>query len=174
MAAKCLTHVLKHFRGYRRTLANDYVLNELLGNLSPYDIRILGTDISNRAVAAASRGCFSDLETGRGLMPQSVEKHFRREGSEWKVSDEIRAMATFRKMNLLEPFTFPTPFDIILCRNVAIYFSEPDRARMFNNFARCMAGDGNLIIGSTELLTGLCSAFVPQRHLRTVFYQLRS
>ncbi len=150
------------------------VLKELLGNLSGYDIRIVGTDISNRAVAAASRGHFSDLEMGRGLMPQSIEKYFRREGADWKISDEIRAMATFRKMNLLEPFAFPSPFDIIFCRNVAIYFSEQDRARMFNNFARCMARDGSLVIGSTESLTGLCPAFVPQRHLRTVFYQLKS
>jgi len=53
-------------------------------------------------------------------------------------------------MNLLETFSFPAPFDIILCRNVAIYFSEPDRARMFGNFSRCLARDGSLIIGSTE------------------------
>ena len=82
-------------------------------------------------------------------------------------------MATFRKMNLLEPFSFPASFDIIFCRNVAIYFSETDRARMFNNFGRCLAREGSLIIGSTESLTGLCPAFVPQRHLRTVFYQQR-
>ncbi len=44
---------------------------------------------------------------------------------------------------------------------------------MFENFARCLARDGNLIIGSTESLTGLCAAFAPQRYLRTVFYQLQ-
>jgi len=75
-------------------------------------------------------------------------------------------------MNLLEAFAFPSPFDIILCRNVAIYFAEQDRARLFRNFARCLARDGCLIIGSTESLTGLCPEFVPQRYLRTVFYQL--
>lgn len=150
------------------------VLKELLPNFNGYDIRILGTDISNRAVAAASRGHFSDLEIGRGL-PQSITgKYFAREGTSWKIRDEIRALATFRKMNLLEPISFPAPFDIILCRNVAIYFSEQDRGRMFRNFARCLARDGNLIIGSTESLTGLCPEFAPQRYLRTVFYQLHA
>ena len=149
------------------------VLKDLLGNFNGYDIRILGTDISNRAVAAASRGHFSRLEMERGLPPGSADKYFVREGGEWKIRDEIRALATFRKMNLLERFSFPAPFDIILCRNVAIYFSEPDRKRMFENFARCLARDGNLIIGSTESLTGLCAAFAPQRYLRTVFYQLQ-
>jgi chemotaxis protein methyltransferase CheR len=149
------------------------VLKELLGSLSGYDIRILGTDISNRAVAAASRGYFSDLEIGRGLPPQAAQKYFTREGSDWKINDEIRATATFRRMNLLEPFSFPAPFDIIFCRNVAIYFSEPDRQRLFNNLGRCLGRDGCLIIGSTESLTGLCPAFIAQRYLRTVFYQLQ-
>jgi chemotaxis protein methyltransferase CheR len=149
------------------------ILKELLGNFNGYDIRILGTDISNRAVAAASRGHFTNLEIGRGLPAPSADKYFTREAGEWKIRDEIRGLATFRKMNLLEAFAFPTPFDIILCRNVAIYFSEPDRSRMFHNFARCLARDGYLIIGSTESLTGLCPAFAPQRYLRTVFYQLQ-
>jgi chemotaxis protein methyltransferase CheR len=150
------------------------VLKELLGQFNGYDIRLLGTDISNRAVAAASRGYFSELEIGRGLPTNVVDKYFSREPGEWKIRDEIRALATFRKVNLLEPFSFPSPFDIILCRNVAIYFSEADRARMFHNFARCLAADGNLMIGSTESLTGLCAAFVPQRYMRTVFYQLQA
>ncbi len=150
------------------------VLKELLGSLSGYDIRILGTDISNRAVAAASRGHFSELEIGRGLPSQAAQKHFTRVGSDWKISDEIRALATFRRMNLLEPFSFPAPFDIIFCRNVAIYFSEHDRQRLFNNLSHCLARDGSLIIGSTESLTGLCPTLVPQRYLRTVFYQLEN
>ena len=53
-------------------------------------------------------------------------------------------------MNLLEPFSFPHPFDIIFCRNVAIYFTEADKIRLFKNIARCLAKDGCLIIGSTE------------------------
>lgn len=149
------------------------VLKDLLGSFERHDIRILGTDISNRAVAAASRGQFTDLEVARGLGAPAMEKHFIREGGHWKIRDEIRALAMFRKLNLLEPFSFPAAFDIILCRNVAIYFCEQDRTRMFTNLGRCMARDGSLIIGSTESLTGLCSAFVPQRYLRTVFYQLK-
>ncbi len=92
-------------------------------------------------------------------------------GGDWKISDEIRAMATFRRINLLEPFTLPALFDIIFCRNVAIYFSEQDRRRLFNNLARCLARDRALIIGSTESLTSLCDTLIPQRYLRTVFYQ---
>ena len=82
-------------------------------------------------------------------------------------------MATFRAMNLLEPFSFPAPFDIIFCRNVAIYFTEQDKIRLFRNLGKYLAKDGCLIVGATESITGLCPEFEPKRYLRAVFYQWR-
>ncbi len=150
------------------------VLKELLGDLRRYDLRLLGTDISNQAVARASLGCFSELELSRGLPPDRLARHFTRQATGWRIADELRALATFRTMNLLEPFSFPAPFDLIFCRNVAIYFAEPDRRRLFTALGRWLAPDGALIIGSTEALTGLCPEFEPRRYLRSVFYQKRS
>ncbi len=150
------------------------VLKELLGDLSQYDIRILGTDISDKVVAQASYALFTRLELDRGMPPQRLTKHFVAKGDKWMVRDEIRACATFRTMNLLQPFSFPTPFDIIVCRNVAIYFTEADKIRLFQNLARCLDRDGALIIGSTESIGGLCPQFEPQRHLRTVFYRRKA
>ena len=147
------------------------VLKELLGDLSRYDIRILGTDISNKVVAQASYGEYGRLELERGLGPDALARHFMVSGDRWKVRDEIRAMATFRTMNLLEPFSFPSPFDIIFCRNVAIYFTEADKTRLFRNLSKYLAKDGGLIIGSTESISGLCPELEPKRYLRSVFYQ---
>jgi chemotaxis protein methyltransferase CheR len=76
-------------------------------------------------------------------------------------------------MNLLESFTFLPPFDIVFCRNVAIYFNETDKIRMFRSIGKCMAKDGCLIIGSTESISGLCPEFEAKRYMRTVFYQVR-
>lgn len=149
------------------------VLKELLGDLRDYDIRILATDVSEQAITRASSGVFSELEVGRGLPPERMAAYFKRHPEGWKVVDELRALAQFQKLNLLRPFSFPAPFDLVLCRNVAIYFTEPDRAALFRNIGRCLAPGGSLIIGSTESLTGLCPEFEAQRHLRTVFYQLR-
>jgi chemotaxis protein methyltransferase CheR len=147
------------------------VLKELLGDLTRYDIRILGTDISNKVVAQASYGEYNRLELERGMPPESLTRHFSASGDRWKVRDEIRALATFRTMNLLEPFSFPNPFDIIFCRNVAIYFTEADKTKLFRNLCRFLAKDGCLIIGSTESITGLCPELEPKRHMRSVFYQ---
>ncbi|HEY1648787.1 MAG TPA: protein-glutamate O-methyltransferase CheR [Terracidiphilus sp.] len=147
------------------------LLKELLGDLTRYDIRILGTDISNKVVAHASYGEYNRLELERGLPAEALARHFTESGERRKVRDEIRALATFRTMNLLEPFTFPNPFDIIFCRNVAIYFTEVDKTRMFRNLAKYLARDGFLIIGSTESISGLCPELEPKRYLRSVFYQ---
>lgn len=149
------------------------VLREMLGDLTRYDIRLFGTDISDRAVAAASYATYSQLELGRGLPIDKLNRHFVRVGNSWKVRDEIRALASFRTLNLLEPLSFPAPFDIIFCRNVAIYFTEPDKLRLFRNLGKLLARDGALIIGSTESITGLCPEFEPKRHIRSVYYQLR-
>ncbi len=150
------------------------VLKELLGDFGKYDIRILGVDISDQAIAQASYAHFSRMDLDRGMSPDKLNRHFELVGDRWKVRDELRAMATFRKANLLEPIVSPAPFDIIFCRNVAIYFTEADKISLFKNLGRTLAKDGALIIGSTESITGLCPEFEPQRYLRSVFYQKKN
>jgi chemotaxis protein methyltransferase CheR len=149
-------------------------VKEVLIDLGRYDVRILGTDISDKAVAQASYGSYSKLEMDRGMALDKVAKYFAPAGQTWKIRDEIRSLVTFRTMNLLEPFALPARYDIVLCRNVAIYFSEQDKIRLFKSISRVMAPDGYLVIGSTESITGLCPEFEAKRYLRAVFYQLRN
>lgn len=147
-------------------------LHELLGNqIKNFNFKLLGTDISDSAIKQASYGKYNKFEIERGLPRQTLQKHFTLFGDTWKVKDELRAMVNFRKFNLMLPFTGLGKFDIIFCRNVAIYFTLQDRKKLFNKIADCLADDGYLIIGSTESLTGICSRFVPKRHLRAIFYQ---
>jgi chemotaxis protein methyltransferase CheR len=147
------------------------VLKELLGDFRGYDIRILGLDISDAAVAQASYAHYLRADLDRGMSPDKLNKHFEPVGDRWKVRDELRATTTFRRANLLEPVLATAPFDIVFCRNVAIYFTEPDKIKLFQNLGRALARDGALIIGSTESITGLCPEFEPQRYLRSVFYR---
>lgn len=147
------------------------VLKELLHDFRGYDIRILGLDISDAAVAQASYAHFSRADLERGLAPDKLARHFEPVGDRWKVRDELRATASFRRANLLEPIASPAPFDIIFCRNVAIYFTEANKTSLFRNLGRNLARDGALIIGSTESLSGLCPEFESKRYLRAVFYQ---
>jgi chemotaxis protein methyltransferase CheR len=146
-------------------------LKEILVNLEKYNVTVLGTDISGMAIAQASQGTYRQLEMDRGLTSERMEQYFVREGEAWRIKDEIRAMATFKKMNLMQPFVGLGKFDIIFCRNVAIYFTMDDRKKLFRHIEDVLAADGGLIIGSTESLTGIAPQFEPKRYLRSVFYQ---
>ncbi len=147
------------------------ILKELIPDLSRYMIKLLGTDISDNAVSQASYGKYNKFEIERGLPRNQLQKYFTPMGDFWKIKDEIRAMVNFRKLNLMQPFSALGKFDIIFCRNVAIYFTLPDRKKLFNKIADSLTDDGFLVIGSTESLTGVCPQFVPKRHLRSIFYQ---
>ncbi|MBF0201246.1 MAG: protein-glutamate O-methyltransferase CheR [Desulfamplus sp.] len=137
-----------------------------------YQIKLLGTDISDAAIAHASYGKYNKFEVARGLDKKRLDKYFIQEDEYWRIKDEIRAMAQFKKMNLMKPFVGLGKFDIILCRNVMIYFTEQDRRKIYQNIAKTLEPDGYLIIGSTESLGNNSDLFVSKRYLNSIFYQL--
>jgi chemotaxis protein methyltransferase CheR len=149
------------------------VLKELFGANPAYNIRLLGTDLSDAAIKQASYGSYNKFEIERGLPRDRLHLYFTPDGANWKIKDAIRSMASFQKFNLMHPFSGLGKFDIIFCRNVAIYFTLEDRKKLFAKIADALEPDGYLIIGSTESLTGVCPRFVPKRHLKSIFYQLR-
>ena len=147
------------------------IIKELLASHKNYNLKLLGTDISENAISQAKQGIYNKFEIERGLDQNILHKYFTLSGDSWKIKDEIRAMATFQKLNLMAPFTALGKFDIIFCRNVAIYFTFEDRKKLFDKIADSLADDGFLVIGSTESLTGICPRFFPKRHLKAIFYK---
>ncbi len=149
------------------------VLKELLGNMDNVNIKLIGSDISDAAIKQASYGAYNKFEIERGLPKERLQRYFSQIGESWKIKDEIRSMAMFKKFNLMHQFAGMGKFDIIFCRNVAIYFTLEDRMKVFEKIAQSLEKDGYLIIGSTESLTGVCPLLIPKRHLKSIFYQLR-
>jgi len=150
------------------------VLRETLGDLSRYNIRIVGTDISDAAIATASEGIFNGIEIARGLSESALGRYFTSTGGGWKIRDEIRALASFRRLNLMEDFSGLGTFDIVFCRNVAIYFNDRDRTSLFSRIGQRLERDGQLVIGSMESLNSICPEFEAKRHHRCVYYGLKS
>jgi chemotaxis protein methyltransferase CheR len=146
-------------------------LHELIPDIHSWDISILATDISDAAIRQASAGRYSEMEMQRGVPAAALSKHFTREAAGWKVKDEIRSLVTFRRINLHEPFHALGPFDVIFCRNVAIYFAPAARATLFRGLASILSPDGYLFVGSSESPADLGPEFAPQHHCRSVFYQ---
>jgi chemotaxis protein methyltransferase CheR len=149
------------------------LLKELLGDPDRYGVRLMGTDISDHAVARASRGLYNAAEIARGLSDPLRDKYFRCTPEGWQIRDEIRAMASFRHFNLMSDLSALGRFDVIFCRNVAIYFSEADKISLFRRIERALQPAGCLVIGAMESLNGLCPQFESKRHLRSVYYQVK-
>lgn len=149
------------------------ILRELLPDMDRWNIQILGTDISNAAIDQASSGQYNRTEMSRGLTPNQVSKYFHNRDNHWRIVDELRTMAQFKQKNLQEPFDAMEKFDLILCRNVAIYFSPENRRTMYKRIANQLNPNGFLIIGASESLNGASDQFEHKDYMRSVFYQLK-
>lgn len=139
-----------------------------------YNIKLFGTDISDAAIAQASYGLYNKFEIQRGLDPRRLNRYFDKiDNDQYKVKDEVRALAQFKKMNLMKPFVGLGKFDIVLCRNVMIYFTSQDRKRIYQNISKVMEPYGYLLIGSTESLVNDTDIFCSKRYLNSIFYQFK-
>ncbi|MCK5232146.1 MAG: protein-glutamate O-methyltransferase CheR [Desulfobulbaceae bacterium] len=151
------------------------VVREFFGRRAEqYRVMITGTDIADSAIVKSSRGEYSGLEIGRGLSSKMVDMYFINQGKMFRVKDELRALAFFQKLNLLKPFDSLGKFDIIFCRNVAIYFSLQNRRRLFDRIADQLNPGGILILGGTELLFGITDRFRRCEEHDTFYYQLKT
>lgn len=139
-----------------------------------YNIRLFGTDISDAAIAQASYGLYNKFEVARGLDPGRLNKYFDPHEDKYKIKDQLRAMAQFKKMNLMKPIMGIGKFDIVLCRNVMIYFTTEHRRKIYSNIAKVLEPDGYLLIGSTESLVNDTDLFMSNKYLNSVFYQFKN
>ncbi|MBE3555143.1 MAG: protein-glutamate O-methyltransferase CheR [Thermicanus sp.] len=109
---------------------------------------ILATDIDEAALAKAKEGLYEE-RTLKEIDPNLLSRYFQKEGGFYRVAPEIRRMVTFQKHDLLVD-SYPNGFDLILCRNVMIYFTEEAKESMIEKFSRSLKSGGFLFVGSTE------------------------
>ena len=97
------------------------ILSESRALLGDRRVEILGTDLARDQLARAREGVYTQFEVQRGLPVQMLMKYFKKDESNWRISDQIRGMAQFREFNLLSDLRSLGKFDIVFCRNVLIY-----------------------------------------------------
>ena len=131
------------------------VAAELAGAMAGRRVEIVGTDIARDQLARAREGIYSQFEVQRGLPVQMLMKYFKKDESNWRISDQIRGMAQFREFNLLSDLRSLGKFDIVFCRNVLIYFDQPTKARVLEAIAAIMPPDGMLYLGGAETVLGI-------------------
>jgi chemotaxis protein methyltransferase CheR len=118
--------------------------------LASWDVKIVGTDVSRPVVEYARRGRFRRLDVNRGLPARTLVKYFERDGDEWEIAPELKAMCEFHRANLCGPLPILPAFDLVLLRNVLLYFTGADRNAVFRGVYGRMARDGFLILGASE------------------------
>lgn len=118
--------------------------------LAQWDVKMIGTDISRHVVEYAQKGRYRRLEVNRGLPARMLLKYMVRDGEEWEVAPQIRAMCEFRYANLCAPMPHLPVFDVVMLRNVLLYFPQNDRKALFKEIYRKMAADGCLVLGNAE------------------------
>jgi chemotaxis protein methyltransferase CheR len=132
-------------------------------------VEIVGTDIARDQLARAREGLYSQFEVQRGLPVQMLMRYFRKDDTNWRIADQIRAMAQFREYNLLSDLRSLGRFDIVFCRNVLIYFNQPTKTRVLEAIAGLMPPDGLLYLGGAETVLGITARFAPMPNERGVY-----
>jgi chemotaxis protein methyltransferase CheR len=151
------------------------LLQRMLPDLGDWAVSILATDISEEALAAARKGHY------RKWSFREVEDYYQRrfftpEDKGWQISREVRGMVTFRHLNLADDL-YPTVvtqtdnLDLIVCRNVMIYFNVDLSLEITRRFYRCLGRDGCLLVGHSEHSDMVCSKFVRKSFGHAVFYR---
>lgn len=123
---------------------------------------ILASDLSTKVLDHAKQGIYAQDRVA-SLPRQVLTAYFQRGTNRWsghvRVRPELRAMVTYRRINLMDSFDFDQPFHVIFCRNVMIYFDKPTQERLVEKFYNCLVPGGLLFVGHSESLTGIRHRF---------------
>jgi len=123
-----------------------------------WSIELLGTDISRTAIDRARLADYTQFEIQRGLPARLMLRWFEQNDGRWRIDGTLRKMVQFRHHNILET---PPPgrFDLVLCRNVLLYFPPANRSAALQNIATALAPDGGLTLGAGETVLGYTDRF---------------
>ncbi len=150
------------------------LLREHFPALASWDLRIVATDISTEMLARSRAGRYSRLEVTRGLPGAYLGKYFDKIGHDWQIRDELRKMVEFRELNLAAPWSAMPPADLILLRNVLIYFDVETKRLILAKIRKVLRPGGFLLLGTAETTMNLDDGFEVVRSDGTSYYRLRA
>ena len=146
-------------------------IREHFPELLTWQLSILGTDISGTVLDRARAGRYGQLEVNRGLPAHLLVRHFTRAGMEWEIEEPIRRMVRFERHNLNDPWPSMPPFDLVLMRNVMIYFETEAKRQVLTKMHGQLAPHGYLLLGASETTYSLSDDFIREPDGRTAWYR---
>jgi chemotaxis protein methyltransferase CheR len=135
------------------------LLRDSFPTLQDWDVRITATDISANIIERAKSGKYSQMEVNRGVPATMLVRHFQRDGLHWTISEDIRRMVEFRTLNLISAWPWTEPFDLVLIRNVLIYFDVPTKQQILSRISRSLRPKGYMLLGGAETTWSLDDSF---------------
>jgi chemotaxis protein methyltransferase CheR len=142
--------------------------------VSGWNVRVIASDLSPRMLERTRLGRYSALEVSRGLPPELRNAYFGEHEDGWQIRDEIRRMVEVRFVNLSGVWPVLPPLDLVLLRNVLIYFDIPTRQRILARVRRVIRPDGYLLLGGAETTYALDDGFLPVSFGQGSFFRPRS
>ena len=126
------------------------LLKEKFPFLFGWDLRLVASDFSRHMIRRAEEGIYNEIEIRRGLPPEYLDRYFTDLGGRWQVQEELRRVVDFREVNLGEDGFWEGDFDLLLVRNVLIYFDVETKKRIFEKLRRALGPQGTLFLGTSE------------------------
>ncbi len=131
------------------------MLSENFPELSSWNLNFLASDVSTSMIERARAGRYSQFEVSRGLPASFLVKYLSKVGQSWEMDAGLRKAVKFQVLNLVQPWPALPTMDIIMMRNVLIYFDNATKEKILRKACGCLRGDGYLFLGSSEVLMGL-------------------
>lgn len=150
------------------------LLQEQSAALAGWDVQLLATDFSQTILKRARAGEFSQIEMNRGLPATRLVRHFVKQPDAWALRPEVRSRVEFRELNLAMPWPLLPPMDLVLMRNVLLYFAPELRRRVLRQLAQVLPPDGILVLGAGETTLTMDDSFEAVPLGRTVVYRRRA
>jgi chemotaxis protein methyltransferase CheR len=130
-------------------------LRAMKGELFGWDIKILATDVDSNVLAQGAAGVYDNSrieELPEELKRQCFIQGTGKNNNNVKVSEKLKSLVTFKRLNLLHDWPMKGPFDVIFCRNVIIYFDKKTQQELFSRYYELLKPGGLLILGHSENL----------------------
>lgn len=149
------------------------VLRENFPELRTWKVNYISSDISHEMLDRCRKGIYSQLEINRGLPATLMVKYFERHGTEWQVKEDLRKMIDFRYLNLCEDWPVLPKMDLVLLRNVLIYFDVDMKKGILNKIQKLLKPDGYLFLGAAETTLNLNESFERMDYKQSGCYRIR-
>jgi len=150
------------------------LLHKLLPDIDDWDVTVTGTDLHAGFLDRAREGVYGDWSF-RGVPELVREQYFERLDDEhWRVKDRYRRIVHFEQGNLVDPFVPGESFDLILCRNVLMYFTRDHMRQVLRQLHQALADDGLLLVAGPEAAGRGVDGYEPMRFAHAIFYRKAS